>query len=34
MHFSGLKEKNACLYIMGKGKAYDELERKVSQFHA
>ena len=31
--FSGLKEKNTCLYIMGKGKGYEELEQKISQLH-
>ena len=31
--FSRLKEKNTCLYIMGKGKAYESLGKTISQLH-
>lgn len=31
--FASLKEKNACLYIMGKGKAYEKLGETISQLH-
>ena len=31
--FASLKEKNSCLYIMGKGKAYDALGKNISQLH-
>ena len=32
-NFASLKEKNICLYIMGKGKAYEKLGETISQLH-
>lgn len=31
--FSSLTEKNTCLYVMGKGKAYENLKKSISRLH-